>query len=123
MITRRNGGGVIVPSEIETLHAQGIDKIFSPEDGRNLGLQGMINQVVQGCDFDLMTLDDPASDKPNANLARAITRVELGQVPTVQAPTSPVPVIGLTGTGGAGKSSLTDELVRRFLSDFPEQYN
>ena len=125
------GGGVIVPREIEDLHQAGIDRIFSPEDGRNMGLQGMINEVVRGCDFDLTALPAPArpsNDERPDNwlwLSRQITaleaRVSRGeQVPrATPAGGKPVPVIGLTGTGGAGKSSLTDELVRRFTLDFP----
>ncbi len=117
------GGGVIVPREIEELHRRGIDRVFSPEDGRNLGLQGMINLVVERCDFaNVEGLDQaPASD--HMRLARRITRVENGQldVASLPAPARRAPVIGLTGTGGAGKSSLTDELVRRFVNDFPDK--
>ncbi|MBX3275529.1 MAG: cobalamin-dependent protein [Sandaracinaceae bacterium] len=111
------GGGVIVPREIEALHAAGIDRIFSPEDGRNLGLQGMIDVVLAGCDF---ALDAPIEGEGWLPLARRITRVELG----LERPSTSeggAPVIGVTGTGGAGKSSLTDELVRRFVRDFPEE--
>ena len=115
------GGGVIVPREIETLHARGIDRIFSPEDGRNLGLQGMINLVVERCDFALTEPLTNVSD--DMSLARTLTRVENGalDVSTLPAPKKNAPVIGLTGTGGAGKSSLTDELVRRFVHDFPDK--
>ena len=115
------GGGVIVPREIAELHEAGIDRIFSPDDGRGLGLQGMINLVVEGCDYDLTTLAEPAD--PVARLAREITRVELGQSPAGGADDNgkATPVVGLTGTGGAGKSSLTDELVRRFTADFPDK--
>ena len=113
------GGGVIVPREIERLHASGIDRIFSPEDGRNLGLQGMIDVVLEGCDFAVDQAID-ASVEGWLPIARRLTLVELGlEKPEGNAPA--VPVIGLTGTGGAGKSSLTDELVRRFVSDFPDQ--
>ncbi|RMG12936.1 MAG: methylmalonyl-CoA mutase [Planctomycetota bacterium] len=111
------GGGVIVPDEIEELHRRGIDRIFSPEDGRKLGLQGMINEVVRGCDYDLCALPEPPPNSPLA-LARELTRVEAGVLAPPEAPPR-VPVVGLTGTGGAGKSSLTDELVRRFLADNP----
>ncbi len=139
------GGGVIVPREIDELHERGIDRIFSPEDGRRLGLQGMINQVVEGCDFDPLSTE-LASYRMNGHfmtLARAITAAELdpsrhdqGQghgeaLPEAlrkvlreteqQAAERKVPVLGLTGTGGAGKSSLTDELVRRFVSDFDDK--
>ena len=118
------GGGVIVPDEIEELHQSGVDRIFSPEDGRRMGLQGMINEVVRGCDFDLAGSDV----SPNGSelfLARQITKAEVlgrnGDAPAPADGTTPVPIIGLTGTGGAGKSSLTDELVRRFLHDFADK--
>ncbi|MCH6547238.1 MAG: methylmalonyl-CoA mutase family protein [Gemmatimonadetes bacterium] len=116
------GGGVIVPEEIEELHNNGVERIFSPEDGRRLGLQGMINEVISGCDFDLLN----STVSPNGSdlfLARQITRAELlghnGDAPRDQQ--AAVPIVGLTGTGGAGKSSLTDELVRRFLHDFDDK--
>ena len=125
------GGGVIVPAEIEELHARGIDRIFSPEDGRRMGLQGMIDVVLAGCDFDPAELPSPAEGDPRQTLARQITLVELGKrrpgiawAPAREARAAGVataaPVVGLTGTGGAGKSSLSDELVLRFLEDFPE---
>jgi methylmalonyl-CoA mutase len=125
------GGGVIVPAEIETLHQRGVDRIFSPDDGRALGLQGMINIVVEGCDFDVCAL--PVPDAGWLKLARAITRAELvagqgdanaaaaGQGGHPARTGRPAPVVGLTGTGGSGKSSLTDELVRRFVNDFPDK--
>jgi len=109
------GGGVIVPREIEQLHAAGIDRIFSPEDGRNLGLQGMIDMVLEGCDF---ATEEAIEGDGWLPLAREISRVELGEVEPPSGADGP-PVIGLTGTGGAGKSSLTDELVRRFVRDHP----
>jgi methylmalonyl-CoA mutase len=117
------GGGVIVPSEIEQLHEKGIDRIFSPEDGRNLGLQGMINDVVAGCDFDVASVSIAANGS-FLPLARSITQIEVhgtngAKPPEVAGAT--VPVVGLTGTGGAGKSSLTDELVRRFVHDFADK--
>lgn len=116
------GGGVIVPSEIRELHAGGIDRIFSPDDGRALGLQGMINEVVQGCDYDLLALDPPGAEHPFQALARAITRAEQsGRGPDLAPDARHAPVVGLTGTGGAGKSSLTDELIRRFTADFPDK--
>jgi isobutyryl-CoA mutase len=136
------GGGVIVPREIEELHSRGIDRIFSPEDGRRMGLQGMINEVVEGCDFDPLSTELTA-ERLNGHylgLARAITAAEAGggTEPLPQVLVEPlagllsdarrdaadgrrVPVIGLTGTGGAGKSSLTDELVRRFVHDFEDK--
>ena len=112
------GGGVIVPREIELLHSRGIDRIFSPEDGRQLGLEGMIDIVIEGCD---RAADRPIEDAQGwLPLARRITLAELGLAkPAV--PAKRAPVVGLTGTGGAGKSSLTDELVRRFASDFPDK--
>ncbi len=126
------GGGVIVPSEIKELHDYGVARIFSPEDGQKLGLQGMINEIVAACDVDL------AKDLPSdisalttgdrfartRALARLITGLEAGTVPAktreallAAAAKTTVPTLGVTGTGGAGKSSLTDELVRRFRLD------
>ena len=114
------GGGVIVPAEIEELEAYGIDKVFSPEDGARMGLVGMIRHMIEACDFNQTELD-PADDAPAANrIARAITRLELGLDKPEPAGTK-VPILGITGTGGAGKSSLTDELVRRFLDQYPEK--
>ncbi len=111
------GGGVIVSKEIERLHAFGIDRIFSPEDGRQMGLQGMIDVVLEGCDF---AIEAPIVGEGWLPLARRITLAEIGKTaPTSDAPR--VPVIGLTGTGGAGKSSLTDELIRRFVNDFDDK--
>ena len=112
------GGGVIVQREIDLLHSRGIDRIFSPEDGRNLGLQGMIDIVVKGCDFDISQPIAPIKDS-YIDLARRLTRIELG-VEQPRQGGKKVPVVGLTGTGGAGKSSLTDELVRRTVHGNPE---
>ncbi len=121
------GGGVIVHDEIERLRSSGVT-IFSPEDGQRLGLPGMINSVVADLDFDLwekrpVTADEVISGDRVA-IARAITGVEGGRLPerfredlTNAAGTHPVPVLGITGTGGSGKSSLTDELVRRLRVD------
>jgi methylmalonyl-CoA mutase len=119
------GGGVIVPKEIEELHKAGIDRIFSPEDGRKLGLQGMIDLVIKGCSYDPLEQDLKVNGSA-LPLARNITIAERGDAshaPYEIAGKShgKVPVIGLTGTGGAGKSSLTDELVRRFINDFPDK--
>ncbi|QFZ21674.1 fused isobutyryl-CoA mutase/GTPase IcmF [Saccharothrix syringae] len=122
------GGGVIVPEEIELLHSRGVARIFSPADGQELGLARMINTMVEACDA-------PLAERPPASwdglftgaddvLARAITLIEAGALPDevrgrmVDAAASrTVPVLGITGTGGSGKSSLTDELVRRFRLD------
>ncbi len=126
------GGGVIVPSEIAELHEYGVTRIFSPEDGQRLGLQGMISEIVSACDVNLAT-DLPPSvaaltqgtrhERTHA-LARLVTGLENGAVPEklrgeilAAAKRSSAPTLGITGTGGAGKSSLTDELVRRFRLD------
>ena len=110
------GGGTILPQEIETLHAYGITRIYSPDDGRAMGLEGMIEDVIHRS-----MPDEPFRLKngstPEHHLARCITLAELGQL-NGQLPALPqrtIPVLGITGTGGAGKSSVTDELVRRFL--------
>src|SRR5688572_1099020 len=108
------GGGVIVPAEIKALHDYGVERIYSPEDGQRLGLQGMINDMLARCDF------DPARKDPKT-LAQIITALELGVFDNNQilerAKSNAAPVLGITGTGGAGKRSLTDELVRRFRLD------
>ncbi|MFC9974394.1 fused isobutyryl-CoA mutase/GTPase IcmF [Spirillospora sp. NPDC127200] len=120
------GGGVIVPEEIARLRAAGV-RIFSPEDGQRLGLPGMINELVRDCDVDLAA-DPPAVDAvlagDRAALARAITCLQAGRLPeddrralAEAAARRRVPVLGITGTGGSGKSSLTDELVRRLRVD------
>jgi methylmalonyl-CoA mutase len=133
------GGGVIVKPEIEELQAYGVARIFSPQDGTRLGLQGMIDEMIQAVDQDLCALPFPdlvegVTAGRHAAIARAISLaeaagenpdtargdraalrqiLELGRARTV-------PVVGITGTGGAGKSSLTDEVVRRFLGAYPE---
>ena len=110
------GGGVIVHDEIAELEAYGVARIYSPEDGRLMGLQGMINDMLERSDF------DPRDKGFALPLARKITNIELSEDhPQAIAPAHKIPVLGITGTGGAGKSSLTDELVRRFLIDFPEK--
>ena len=129
------GGGVIVPEEISELHAYGITKIFSPDDGMTMGLQGMIDFMLDECDFSTKeaeaatATEAPSRTSPYLTLAGRLTEVELqvadtgeaewvGETLRVQQPVAPV--IGITGTGGAGKSTLTDELVRRFLNDFDD---
>ena len=126
------GGGVIVPAEIEELHDYGVARIFSPEDGQRLGLLGMISEIVAACDVDLAQ-DLPADATALVTgshaartraLARMITGLEAGTVPAktrevllAAAAKAKTPTLGITGTGGAGKSSLTDEIVRRFRLD------
>ncbi len=125
------GGGTILPSEIEELHAYGIERIYSPDDGRAMGLQGMINDLLQRCDFPCgkgISLDEKKlKAKDIHHIAQLISSAENyseeferfhAQVSALKIPT---PTLGITGTGGAGKSSLTDELVRRFILDFPDK--
>ena len=124
------GGGVILPAEIAALQAHGITRIYSPDDGRRLGLQGMIDDLLAHCDFAVARPGDelPALAATDARaVARAITLVESEPErhrealrARTAALASPPPVLGITGTGGAGKSSLIDELLRRFLLDFPQ---
>ena len=146
------GGGVIRPDEIDELHAYGVAGIYSPEDGRTMGLQGMINHLMQRADFPTVCTDgDPVPPEPDAErllagfkgmpmpdpgevgptdhakVTRLLSVAEYGGEawkqlePRLEAATGDrvVPVIGVTGTGGAGKSSLCDELLRRFLADDP----
>ena len=125
------GGGVIVASEIRELEEYGVERIYSPEDGQRLGLEGMITDVIHRTDFDVAgqlpgDLDDLAAPDRRV-LARLITGIENGTagealLTTIasRAKDRKVPVIGITGTGGAGKSSLTDELIRRFRLDRPD---
>ncbi|GIN86478.1 Fused isobutyryl-CoA mutase [Heyndrickxia sporothermodurans] len=133
------GGGVIIPREIKELHDYGISWIFSPDDGRKYGLQGMINIMVKECDFPTVTdhLNDEINRLKEGNVrsvARFITLAEnqvgvkeeiATSVETafdeIRTLAQKVPVVGITGTGGAGKSSLTDELIRRFLNEIPEK--
>ena len=125
------GGGVIVPSEIELLARRGV-KIFSPEDGQRMGLPGMINTMIAECDVEL------AVGAPDTHilatgdqraLARTITAIEVAGVQTLASAASRRSaarsrrscVVGITGTGGSGKSSLTDELLRRFRIDYEDK--
>jgi methylmalonyl-CoA mutase len=125
------GGGVIVPAEISELQGYGVARIYSPEDGQRMGLAGMIGEMVMRCDADL-TPHAPAdvsalqghSDAAWRALAQAITALENGKATAVlkdgiaaAAAASKAAVLGITGTGGAGKSSLTDELIRRIRLD------
>ncbi|HMB91031.1 MAG TPA: methylmalonyl-CoA mutase family protein [Rhodothermales bacterium] len=147
------GGGVIVPEEIEELHAYGITRIFSPEDGMTMGLQGMIDVMLQETDFPILDVGFEISDSEGEQdprvVARTLTRVEQQKAEPVAISASGeqqdvevggdgssnvaglpksktahreshIPTLGITGTGGAGKSTLTDELVRRFLNDFDD---
>jgi methylmalonyl-CoA mutase len=122
------GGGVIVPAEMKALHDYGVARIYSPEDGAKMGLQGMINDMIQRCDEDLSKYAPKDLKAVKAGdrraLARLITALELGtcdarlrDAMVKEADTLKVPALGITGTGGAGKSSLTDELVRRLRLD------
>ncbi len=127
------GGGVILPEEAEELHKYGITRIYSPDDGRKMGLQGMINDVIEKSDF-------PKGNEAEISLAdvekrdyRYISRLisslenfplqnkEIAENIGERAAESNVPVLGITGTGGSGKSSLVDEFTRRFLMDFPDK--
>src|SRR5262245_19219133 len=117
------GGGVIVPAEIKELHDYGVARIYSPEDGQKMDLQGMINDMIQRCDEDLSKYAPKDLKAVKAGdrrgLARLITALESGAAGKLrdqvleEADKLSIPTLGITGTGGAGKSSLTDELVRR----------
>lgn len=129
------GGGVILPSEIKELMDYGITRIYSPDDGRELGLQGMINDMVEKADFPTGALEIPEGkdiyqslkDKDITTISRLISLAENREEDFLKVfdfdkvENQSAPVLGITGTGGAGKSSMVDEIVRRFLIDFPEK--
>lgn len=140
------GGGVVLPEEIEELEEYGIDKIYSPDDGRAMGLQGMINHLVENSDFstpDLKIFQEEEKkhleNPKKQDVQKALKEQNIGTIsrmislaenrhdefvklfPAEEAKNSKTPVLGITGTGGAGKSSLVDELVLRFLADFEDK--
>lgn len=122
------GGGTILPAEIEELHRYGITRIYSPDDGRKMGLEGMIQDVIDSCRFQLngngeynspMTLGEIVDVR---KVARLITNAENGNyAPSKKKQDKKIPVLGITGTGGAGKSSVTDEIVRRYLNNYSDK--
>ena len=124
------GGGVIVPDEIKHLHDYGVERIYSPQDGMELGLVGMIEDMIARCqassDFEYQ-VPSTIDQQDTTQLARLITRIERGELSAEQiaalklASNPSTPVLGITGTGGAGKSSLTDEIIRRFRIDSRDQ--
>ncbi|MCU0403011.1 MAG: cobalamin-dependent protein [Chitinophagaceae bacterium] len=127
------GGGTILPEEIRELHHYGIERIYSPDDGRAMGLEGMIEDVISRCkeaipEYDAAPekwADHTVMDevKDIRKVARAITLAENNPSPEkAELLKSGAPVLGITGTGGAGKSSVTDEIVRRYLNQFPESF-
>jgi len=121
------GGGTILPSEIEELHTHGISRIYSPDDGRHMGLEGMIEDLLSKCNTEIITAnwndELPLGEvKDIRKIARAISLSELGESQKLNIDHSkPIPVLGITGTGGAGKSSVTDEFVRRFLNTYTDK--
>jgi len=129
------GGGVIVPEEIREIEGFGVSKIFSPEDGRRMGLQGMINLMLETCDFSPgRDIDEEIGRLAGRDIRAVNTLITLAEHAVhehsdgygsvrdrIRALGRKIPVLGITGTGGAGKSSITDELVRRFMNDFPDK--
>ncbi len=127
------GGGVFLPEEIEELHRYGIARIYSPDDGRTMGLQGMINDLLAQSDFPIGKAEEIDLGKIEARdvqaIARAISAAENDPEASPEklaaikelADGTKVPVVGITGTGGSGKSSIVDEFIRRFLADIPEK--
>lgn len=127
------GGGTILPTEITDLENYGIAKIYSPDDGRKLGLQGMINDVLSKCDFPVGQILNGEINNIKTNNKEVIARIisSIENLPDEnekiikelekKSQTHPIPVLGITGTGGSGKSSMVDELIRRFLIDFKDK--
>ena len=127
------GGGTILPDEIAELQAYGITRIYSPDDGRSMGLQGMINEILAACDAPTRSMlngelkEIPVKNPKAVGSAITVVENELSGVHEFIKDIKPlstkkiIPVLGITGTGGAGKSSLTDELVRRILQDFEDK--
>ncbi|MEX0719395.1 MAG: methylmalonyl-CoA mutase family protein [Balneolaceae bacterium] len=133
------GGGVIVGDEIDELHEAGVTRIFSVSDGSDMGLQGMINFMLKECDYDPISVAKPdvskLANRDTNTLARSLTAIENEHTDVVsfkegkifdeqgkeiENASKTIPLVGITGTGGAGKSSLTDELVRRFLTEYED---
>jgi methylmalonyl-CoA mutase len=129
------GGGVIIPREIKELEEYGVSRIFSPDNGRELGLQGMINLMLEECDYvppiDVVKDQEQLVKGDRKTIAKFITYVEDASVSEEdkqkvlnelrEKGNENIPVLGITGTGGAGKSSLTDELIRRFINEIPDK--